>query len=216
MGGPNGHPSQPRVRIETHENDELFASESEESEVCHGGIFVCRRELAGVGETSDARQPLLRVQTVNETDQLDSARHPNIIEVRIPTNIFINVYRTNQSRPCGPIINVYRTNWTDWTETRVVAPVDVARTNFVTRYQTNLNTLTFTNWETVLVMKTNRVTKRVPNVVEIDLSRPAGRGQDGDSDKEAARARGMLTIWRSTRPRPGKPRWTTWSRCDSN
>jgi hypothetical protein len=120
---------------------------------------------------ADARQAApLRVETVNETQTSWIPRViTNVIELRIPTNIFVNVYRTNQIEVVrSNIINVYRTNWIDRTETRIV-PVDLTRTNFVTRYQTNLNTLTFTNWETVLVMKTNRVTQRVPNVVEIDL-----------------------------------------------
>lgn len=116
----------------------------------------------------------IQVQTVNETQTSWIPRViTNVIEVRIPTNIFINVYRTNRIEAVrSNVVNVYRTNWTDRTETRVI-PVGVTRTNFVTRYETNLNTLTFTNWETVLVMKTNRVTQRVPNVVEIDL--PAER-----------------------------------------
>ncbi len=128
-----------------------------------------------LGETSSSRQPApVRVETVNETQTSWIPRViTNVIEVRIPTNIFVNVYRTNQLEVVrSNIVNVYRTNWTDRTETRIV-PVDLTRTNYVTRYQTNLNTLTFTNWETVLVMKTNRVTQRVPNVVQIDL--PAER-----------------------------------------
>ena len=123
------------------------------------------------GETVNSRQATpLRVETVTETQTSWIPRAiTNIIEVRIPTNIFINVYRTNQIEVVrSNVVNVYRTNWTERTETRVV-PVDLTRTNFVTRYQTNLNTLTFTNWESVLVMKTNRVTERVPNVVEIVL-----------------------------------------------
>ena len=127
-----------------------------------------------LGETNPRAAAPLRVETVNETQTSWIPRViTNVIEVRIPTNMFVNVYRTNQFDVVrSNIINVYRTNWLDRTETRIV-PVDVTRTNYVTRYQTNLNTLTFTNWETVLVMKTNRVTQRVPNVVEIDL--PAER-----------------------------------------
>lgn len=127
--------------------------------------------LPAIGETSSARQSTpLRVETVNETQTSWIPRViTNVIEVRIPTNIFVNVYRTNQFDVVrSNVVNVYRTNWLDRTETRVV-PVDVTRTNFVTSYQTNVQTLTLTNWETVLVMKTNRVTQRVPNVVEIDL-----------------------------------------------
>jgi len=128
-----------------------------------------------LGGTSNSRQASpLRVETVNEIETSWIPRViTNVIEVRIPTNIFVNVYRTNQFDVVrSNVVNVYRTNWLDRTETRIV-PVEVTRTNYVTRYQTNLNTLTLPNWEAVLVMKTNRVTQRVPNFVEIDL--PAER-----------------------------------------
>ena len=109
-----------------------------------------------LGEAGLHQPAPVRVETVNETHTSWIPRViTNIIEVRIPTNIFINVYRTNQ-------IEAVRSN-----------VVNIYRTNFVTHYQTNLQTLTLTNWETVLVMKTNRVTQRVPNVVESDL--PAAR-----------------------------------------
>jgi len=135
---------------------------------CAIALGVFATSLTLFGQTSGSRP--VRVETINETQTSWIPRViTNFIEVRIPTNIFVNVYQTNQIEVVrSNIVNVYRTNWTDRTETRVV-PVDLTRTNFVTRYQTNLNTLTFTNWETVLVMKTNRVTQRVPNVVQIDL-----------------------------------------------
>ena len=81
----------------------------------------------------------------------------NVIEMRVPTNIFVTVYRTNQ-------FEVLRTN-----------VFDVYRTNLITRYQTNVNTLTLTNWETVLVFKTNRFTQPITNLVQIEVptSRPA-------------------------------------------
>jgi len=134
----------------------------------------------------------IRVQTVNETQTSWVPRViTNFIEVRMPTNIFINVYRTNQIEVVrSNVVNVYQTNWTDWTETRVV-PVDLTRTNYVTRYHTNLNTLTFTNWETVLVMKTNRVTQRVPNVVEIGL--PAERAETITKTTSSTKASAPVT-----------------------
>jgi len=137
-------------------------------------LLVAAASWTALGETahSSAASPL-RVETVNETQTSWIPRViTNVIEVRIPTNIFVNVFRTNLVETVrSNVVNVYQTNWTDRTETRVV-PVELTRTNFVTRYQTNLHTLNLTNWESVLVMKTNRVAQRVPNVVEIDL--PAG------------------------------------------
>jgi hypothetical protein len=133
-------------------------------------LLIAAASMSIFAETKPNEETPVRVQTVNETQTSWVPRViTNVIEVRIPTNIFVNVYRTNQFDVVrSNIINVYRTNWVDRTETRMV-PVDVTRTNYVTRYQTNLNTLTLTNWETVLVMKTNRVTRQVPNVVEIEL-----------------------------------------------
>lgn len=109
----------------------------------------------------------------------------NVIEVRVPTNIFITVYRTNQFEALRTnVLDVYRTNWVRTTRTNTI-PVELTqtnlvtryqtnvnvltRTNFVTRFQTNVNTLTLTNWETVLVFKTNRFTQPVTNLVQVDL-----------------------------------------------
>src|ERR1017187_9843725 len=79
----------------------------------------------------------------------------NVIEVRIPTNIFISEYRTNQFELLRTnVVSVYRTNWVAKTLTNTIA-VEQVLTNLVTRYQTNLNTLNATNWETMLVFKTN-------------------------------------------------------------
>jgi len=154
-----------------------------------GAVLVAAASLPVLGDTSSPRPGApVRVETVNETQTSWVPRViTNIIEVRIPTNIFINVYRTNQIEAVrSNVVNLYRTNWTERTETRVV-PVDLARTNFVTRYQTNVQTLTLTNWETVLVMKTNRVTQQMPNVVEIDL--PVSRTDAGRTapDPETSR-----------------------------
>ena len=51
-------------------------------------------------------------------------------------------------------------------------PVDAFSTNVVSGYQTNVKVLTFTNWETVLIMKTNWVNAPLTNVVEIELPTP--------------------------------------------
>ncbi len=140
-----------------------------------------------------AQEPI-RVQTVNETQTSWVPRViTNVIEVRIPTNIFINVYRTNLIEAVrSNVVNVYRTNWTDRTETRVV-PVELTRTNFITRYETNVQTLTFTNFETVLVMKTNRVTQQVPSVVEIDAPATASRSGSPPVAEPAAPAGTVAT-----------------------
>jgi len=79
----------------------------------------------------------------------------NVIEMRVPTNIFVNLYRTN-------LVTRYQTNLNLLTQT-----------NFVTRYQTNVNTLTLTNWEAVLVFRTNWIKRPITNLVQIDM--PAER-----------------------------------------
>jgi len=120
----------------------------------------------------------------------------NVVEVRIPTNRFVNEVRTNWvARMVTNIVDVYATNWQVQTLTNIVpvsanrtvrvteyqtnwntlmrtnhVTVDAARTNFVERLQTNWQTFTLTNWETVLVVKTNWVLRPLTNVVQIDLT----------------------------------------------
>jgi hypothetical protein len=53
--------------------------------------------------------------------------------------------------------------------------INLVQTNVVDRYRTNWQTLTFTNFETVLVMKTNWITQPVTNVARIDLPAPAAQ-----------------------------------------
>jgi len=125
----------------------------------------------------------------------------NVIEVRMPTNIFVDEFRTNLLRhSVTNVVDVYATNWvtkeitntipvpatrtvhvttykTNWTtlpRTNEIA-VEAVRTNFVNQWQTNWKTFTFTNWETVLVLKTNWILQPVTNIVQIDLltNRPA-------------------------------------------
>jgi hypothetical protein len=66
----------------------------------------------------------------------------NLIEVRVPNNVFVTEYRTN---------------WLQRTLTNVVA-----------RYQTNWTTVT--NLETVMVTKTNWIKQSVTNVVEVNVA----------------------------------------------
>lgn len=135
------------------------------------------------GKESSTREPSpVGVETV---DVIQTRFVPrvitNIIEVRVPTNKFINVYRTNQFEAVrSNVFDVYRTNWVSRTRTNTIA-VELGQTNLVTRYQTNLvtryrtnlNTLTLTNWESVLVFKTNFITRPIINLVQIDV--PAGQ-----------------------------------------
>jgi len=130
------------------------------------------------------------VETVNVVQSTFVPRViTNVIEMRVPTNVFITVYRTNQFEVLRTnVFDVYRTNLVRLTRTNMI-PVELTltnlvtryqtnlnlltRTNLITRYQTNVNTLTLTNWETVLVFKTNRITQPITNLVQIDV--PAGR-----------------------------------------
>jgi len=119
----------------------------------------------------------------------------NVIEVTMPTNRFVDEYRTNWvARVRTNLVDVYTTNWTMrtvkrpvtvnamWTNTVVAyrtnliawtltntVPVSVVRTNVVTRYHTNFSTINLTNWVTVLMFKTNWITQPVTNQVQVDL-----------------------------------------------
>jgi hypothetical protein len=92
----------------------------------------------------------------------------NVIEIRIPTNNFINEYRTNRFVGWRTnVIDIYRTNWVTRTRTNTIA-IEQTQTNLVTAYQTNLNFITLTNWKTALVYKTNLATKTVTNSVTVE------------------------------------------------
>ncbi len=125
----------------------------------------------------------------------------NVIDVRVPTNIFVDEFHTNWQRQfVTNVVDVYATNWlkqeikntvsvpatrtvrvteykTNWTTLRRTneIAVEARRTNLVSQWQTNWKTFTLTNWETVLVLKTNWILQPVTNVVNIDLltNRPA-------------------------------------------
>ncbi len=94
----------------------------------------------------------------------------NRIEVYVPTNTFISVYRTNVYPAYRTnVIVVFQTNLLTQTLTNTVV-VALTQTNRVTRYHTNLQTLTLTNWEPVLVFKTNWITQPATNEVQVDVS----------------------------------------------
>ncbi len=111
----------------------------------------------------------------------------NAIEIRMPTNIFITEYRTNRFVEWRTnvvdvyrtnrfvewqtnVIDVYRTNWATRTRTNTIA-IEQTQTNLVIAYQTNLNIITLTNWETALVFKTNLATKTLTNSVMVEQTR---------------------------------------------
>jgi hypothetical protein len=104
----------------------------------------------------------------------------NLIDVRIPTNVFVNEYHTNfvavvktntmeVKEVRTNLVTTYVTNWYHVSMTNPVA-VNAWQTNFVTRYQTNAKVLNLTNWETVLAFKTNWITHPLTNLVQIDLT----------------------------------------------
>lgn len=96
----------------------------------------------------------------------------NVVKVSIPTNTFYDEYHTNWiQQKITNVVDIYRTNLTTEFRTNVI-PVDEFRTNIQAAYTTNLKTISLTNWETVLVMKTNWVTQPVTNVVEIEMPAP--------------------------------------------
>jgi len=125
----------------------------------------------------------------------------NLIEVRMPENVFVDKFHTNWQRQYYTnVVELYQTNWltenvtntipveatrrvrvaeykTNWNVVNAtnVIPVRAVRTNFVELWRTNWKTLSLTNWQTVLVMKTNWVVQPLTNMIEIDMTanRPA-------------------------------------------
>lgn len=96
----------------------------------------------------------------------------NVIKVSIPTNSFYDEYRTNWVRQkITNVVDVFRTNFSTEYRTNLI-PVAEFRTNVQVAYVTNLKHISLTNWETVLVMKTNWVNLPVTNVVQLDLPTP--------------------------------------------
>ena len=98
----------------------------------------------------------------------------NLIEVRMPMNRFVNEYRTNWVTQLRTnVVDVYVTNWVTRKLTNQVE-VAATMTHHVTAYHTNWSMLNLTNWQTVVLLKTNWLNQAVTNIVQIDLpSRPA-------------------------------------------
>ena len=95
----------------------------------------------------------------------------NVIEIRMPTNIFITEYRTNRFVAWRTnVIDIYRTNWVTRTRTNTIA-IEQTQTNLVIAYQTNWNTINLTNWKTALVFRTNLAMKTLTNSVTVEQTR---------------------------------------------
>jgi hypothetical protein len=132
--------------------------------------------------------------TVTRTNWVDRSI-TNVIDVSMPRNVFVDVYRTNWVTLFRTnVVDVYATNWsmqkatnvvevaatwtnhvtayqTNWT-TRILTnqvAVRLVRTNFFERYHTNWSVLDLTNWQTVVLFKTNWIRQPVTNLVHIDL-----------------------------------------------
>src|SRR6266516_2756684 len=177
--------------------------------------------LAGVpvfGTEFNTQSPSENVETVSVIQTSTFPRAiTNVIEVWMPTNVFVNVYHTNQFAALRTnVFDVYRINWLSWTLTNTIA-VELRQTNLVTRYQTNLvtgyqtnlntftrtnlvtryrtnvNTLSLTNWQTVLVFKTNWITQPVANLVQIDVPADPAATTPATADHESKRDNAAAT-----------------------
>jgi hypothetical protein len=132
-------------------------------------ILTCLQLFAETPAASQATTPPgLETITVFRTNW--AARViTNTIEVRMPTNIFVNDYRTNWVEAWRTnIVNAYRTNWTIRTLTNTIV-IEKTQTNLAELFQTNFTSLNVTNWETVLVIKTNWFTRPITNVAEMNI-----------------------------------------------
>ncbi len=90
----------------------------------------------------------------------------NVIEVSIPNNVFVDVFRTNRvRRDVTNLIDLYQTNIVLQYRTNVLT-ADRYVTNLVTTWHTNVKTLTLTNWENLVLLRTNWVRQPVTNFVE--------------------------------------------------
>jgi hypothetical protein len=95
----------------------------------------------------------------------------NVIQVSMPTNIFVNEYHTNWIRQevANPVqqfrtnwvtryetnfIDRYRTNLVPFTQTNMLTATRYM-TNTVTAYTTNFQNVTLTNWQKVMLIRTN-------------------------------------------------------------
>lgn len=138
----------------------------------------CGAETVGSTTTAAPGRPqVVPVTVTNWVPRLVT----NVIEMRIPQNQFVDEYRTNWFEQfVTNTIDLYRTNLVTRLRTNQVViervqtqQVLAYQTNIVYAYQTNLKVLTLTNWENVLVMKTNWVRRPVTNIVEMEGQLPA-------------------------------------------
>jgi hypothetical protein len=103
----------------------------------------------------------------------------NLIEVRMPSNRFVNEIRTNWVTQIRTnVVHFDVTNWLTRTLTNIEV-VDAFRTNFAEVYATN--------WQTVLVLKTNWVAQTLTNISAVDLpADPDGAGASSLTPKRPA------------------------------
>jgi hypothetical protein len=136
----------------------------------------------------------------------------NVIEVRLPANVFISEYRTSRFEALRTnVIDVYRTNWVTKTMTNTIT-VEKTQTNLATRFQTNVNTLNLTNWEMVVLFKTNWVTQPITNLVEVNMpvastepAKPAVATEAKAPEPAPSLASGATAGWVLEAARTGKP-----------
>jgi hypothetical protein len=103
----------------------------------------------------------------------------NVIEVRMPVNRFVDEYHTNWITELRTnVLDVFVTNRLTRTVTNQVV---------VDSYRTNLTTFRLTNWETVVVIKTNWITQSLTNVVQVDLTRNAFVSAEAGAAKQAVK-----------------------------
>jgi len=111
----------------------------------------------------------------------------NFIEVRMPANHFVNEYHTNWiTQMRTNILDVYATNLVYRTFTNRIV-VEVFQTNNISDYHTNSQTINLTNWQSVVVFKTNWTVKPVTSVIEVAMTSnaPAAAAHAAVAEKPA-------------------------------
>ena len=178
-------------------------------------LFVSRVCLPALGAASDPR-PAPTPAGPEAVDVIRTNWIPhvitNVIEVRLPTNVFVSEYRTSRFEALRTnVIDVYRTNWVTKTLTNTIT-VEKTQTNLATRYQTNVNILSLTNWEMVVVFKTNWVTQPITNLVAVsvpaasaEVAKPAGAAEAKVPEPTPSLASGATAGWVLEAARTGKP-----------
>jgi len=99
----------------------------------------------------------------------------NVIEVNIPTNLFVDLFQTNWLlQVTTNVVPVFRTNRIEKLLTNVV---EVYHTNLLTRFTTNTVQVPKTNWveqfatNTVNVYRTNLQSRTLTNTVTVELTK---------------------------------------------